>query len=302
MNRFKIILLIILFVGLISSQAGAFELDMSADEDIRKNYNPSKLEQDVLPGLPETLKNNNQPVLNTTGGQIYSSKQKQSDVPSGNISTEPINIINKVESSSKALAGGDSYTEIKVPRGTKFKVRSKTNLSDKNSVGAGMTFVSAIPVTKRYVSFPAGTTFKGYIEDVHQPNFAGNGGLLKLKINSMSYNGGAHNIDAKVVRANNKIIFLNNIKGKRGYLKGIAANVNKGEKFYQKTRNMSAKMSSNPIGAIVSPVPTVVGIAGYGVNLIASPLTALWSRGSNISLPAGTDYTIKFKQDLLLYK
>ncbi len=165
-----------------------------------------------------------------------------------------------------------------------------------------MTFVSTIPVTKRYVSFPTGTTFRGYIEDSHQPNFAGNGGLLKLKINSINYNGNNQNIDAKVVRANNKIIFFNNIKGKRGYIKGIATRVNKGENFYKKTRQTSANLSNNPVGVLVSPIPTIVGIAGYGVNLIASPVTALWAKGSGITLPSGTDYTIKLRNDSFIYK
>ena len=31
----------------------SLELDMSIDEEIRKNYNPSKLELDALPPLPE---------------------------------------------------------------------------------------------------------------------------------------------------------------------------------------------------------------------------------------------------------
>ena len=32
----------------------SLELDMSVDEEIRKNYNPSKLELEQLPSIPET--------------------------------------------------------------------------------------------------------------------------------------------------------------------------------------------------------------------------------------------------------
>ncbi len=293
------IFLILIFL---TGNAPAFELDESVDKEIRQKYNTSKLEQDALPDLPNILKENN-----TNKKPDIPEKTKLindtpiSEIPDTNINTDYSLGFERVKS-DKALAGGDSYTEIKIPKGTKFKVRSKTNLSDKNAVGAGMTFVSTVPVTKRYVSFPTGTTFRGYIEDSHQPNFAGNGGLLKLKINSMNYNGNNQNIDAKVIRANNKIIFFNNIKGKRGYIKGITTRVNKGENFYKKTRQTSANLSNNPVGVLVSPIPTIVGIAGYGVNLIASPVTALWSKGSGITLPSGTDYTIKLRNDSFIYK
>ena len=59
-------------------------------------------------------------------------------------------------------------------------------------------------------------------------------------------------------------------------------------------------MSSNPVGKVLSPVPTVVGVVGYGLNILISPVAALGSRGSHISLPAGTDYTIKFREDIYL--
>ena len=293
------IFLILIFL---TGNAPAFELDASVDKEIRQKYNTSKLEQDALPDLPNILKESN-----TNKKSDIPEKAKLindtpiSEIPDTNINTDYSLGFERVKS-DKALAGGDSYTEIKIPKGTKFKVRSKTNLSDKNAVGAGMTFVSTVPVTKRYVSFPTGTTFRGYIEDSHQPNFAGNGGLLKLKINSMNYNGNNQNIDAKVIRANNKIIFFNNIKGKRGYIKGMTTRVNKGENFYKKTRQTSANLSNNPVGVLVSPIPTIVGIAGYGVNLIASPVTALWSKGSGITLPSGTDYTIKLRNDSFIYK
>ena len=301
--KLKLFFYTVIIFFLLSGYAGAFELDESVDSEIRQKYNTSKLEQDVLPALPQVLKEDSQKSITEKSEKPkLINNNPISEIPKNNIDTDYATGFERVKSEKKALVGGDSYTEIKVPKGTKFKVRSKTNLSDKNAAGAGMTFVSTIPVTKRFVSFPTGTTFKGYIEDSHQPNYAGNGGLLKLKINSISYNGTQQNIDAKVVRANNKVIFFNNIKGKRGYLKGIAANVKKGETFYQKTRQTSSRLSNNPVGTIISPIPTIIGAAGYGVNLVASPVTALWSKGSGISLPSGTDYTIKLRSDSYIYK
>ena len=143
--------------------------------------------------------------------------------------------------------------------------------------------------------------FKGVIEDSHQPNGFGNGGLLKLKADSVILKGASRPVNAKVIRANDKIIFFNNIKGKRGYIRGIGRVVDKGENFYKKSRNTSKKLADNPVGVIISPIPTVVGAVGYAVNLVASPVTALWSKGDHISLPAGTNYVIKLKEHAYIY-
>ena len=295
------VILILLYVMLINS-VSAFELDTSVDDDIRKAYNSSKLEQERLPDLP--------PALTTPSQQVKSGSQQSvppvsayttaPSVPKSDITTDFSG------SSSKVLkqtpSGGDAFTEISVKKGTKFKVKSQTKVSDWNSAGAGMTFVSTAPVTKRYVSFPTGTVFKGVIEESNPPAYAGNGGSLKLKAHSVYINGSPHPIDGKIIRANDKFVFFNNIKGKRGYAKGVSKQVKKGNNFYKKSRNLSSKLASNPVGIIISPVPTIVGFIGYGANVVISPVTAIWSKGEHITLPAGTPYTIKLRQDCIIYK
>ncbi|MBR6099115.1 hypothetical protein IKP85_05145 [bacterium] len=296
----KKLFIILLFLSGLFIPAYTFELDTSIDDEIRKNYDSSKLEQDALPDLPKILKNdtNNVPKTNSNTNTTY----KSNNVPKTNIDTDFSTGRERMSGKLSGINGNNSYTAIKIPKGTKFKVKSQTKLSDWNTSGARATFVSTEPVTKRYISVPVGTTFRGVIEDSHQPNFAGNGGLLKLKADSVVLSGNSHSIDAKVIRADNKKIFLNNIKGKRGYAKGVANQVSKGQRFYTKSRNVSSKMSSNPVGTILSPIPTIVGAVGYTANLIVSPVTALWSKGSHITLPAGTPYTLKFRQDLYIYK
>ena len=279
----------------------AFELDTSVDDEIRKNYNSSKLEDDVLPALPNVLSNPAQ-----TSKPNYTTPstppKTSTGVPKTNIDTDYSTPTRRATTKITGVNGSDSFTTIKIPKGTKFKVKSQTKLSDWNTAGARATLVSTEPVTKRYITLPIGTTFKAVIEDSHQPNFGGNGGLIKLKADSVIINSNSRSADAKVIKANNKKIFLNNIKGQRGYAKGIANNVNKGKQFYNKSRRTSSKLSSNPFGTIISPIPTIVGAVGYGVNFVASPITALWSKGSHISLPAGTNYTIKLREDIYLYK
>ncbi len=276
---------------MLTASVSAFELDTSVDDEIRKNYNPSKIEEDKLPDLPSGI--NTPTKTNSASIKPQQQSSNSSIVPNTNIDTEFSKVPRRIK--TQTSTADDSYTQIKIKRGTKFKVKSQTKVSDWNSAGAGMTFVSVSPVTKRYVSFPTGTVFKGVIEESHQPTYGGNGGLLKLKANFIKVSGNTYNIDAKIVNANNKHIYFNNIKGKRGYVKGISRQINKGDRFYKKTRNASTKLAGNPIGVIISPIPTIAGIVGYGANLIISPVTAIWSKGEHITLPAGTSYTLKLR-------
>jgi len=294
MKKSLLVLILILFV---MTPVRAFELDWSVDEEIRQNYEPSKLEQEVLPGLPSILKENPATTSQPKKTQVQKPAPVQTSAP------PKTTIETDYSSGSKRVKAvkNDSYTAIRIKKGTKFKVRSQTKVSDWNTPGARMTFVSTAPVTQRYVSVPVGTTFKGVIQDSHQPNAFGNGGLLKLKADQVILKGSARAIDAKVIRANDKIIFANNIKGKRGYWRGVGKAIDRGENFYNKTRKTSTKLANNPIGVIVSPIPTVVGAVGYTVNLVASPITALWSKGDHISVPAGTNYVIKLKEHAYLY-
>lgn len=280
----------------------ALELDMSVDEEIRRNYNPSKLELDQLPSIPETEQSiPNLPQLPDTIPQPQKSYNVPQTLPSQPPKTTPVITqspsTGKVKKSLPDTSLKNDLTAIKIKKGTKFKVKSQTKVSDWNSAGAGMTFVSTELVTQRYVSFPSGTVFKGIIEESHQPQASGNGGLLVLKPTTINHNGRIYNIDAKITKANSKKVFFNNIKGERKYWKNVGAQIDKGEKFYQKTRKTSSKLANNPVGVLVSPIPTIIGLAGYALNLAGSPLIAIPAKGGHINLPAGTMYEIKLREN-----
>jgi hypothetical protein len=296
-KRIFIFTILLLIFG---ASSNAFELDTSIDDEIRKNYNPSKLENDTLPDLPNTLKN----ATGVKAKPDYTQKTittAPTAVPNTNIDTD-FSGSNKVIKSNITSNISSNFEAIKIKKGTKFKVKSQTKVSDWNTAGARMTFVSVEPVTARYVSFPIGTTFKAVVEDSHQPNFGGNGGLLKIKADTLIQGNTSQNMDAKIIKADGKKIFFNNIKGKRGYVSGLCKNVGKGERFYKKSRQMSNRWSSNPVGTILSPLPTIVGVVGYTANLLVSPVTSLWSKGSHITIPSCANYTIKLRQDLYLSK
>lgn len=298
-------LLLGLCLCMLVAPVSAFELDWSADDDIRQNYNPSKLEEEVLPGLPNILNNTPTPSHTQTTIKNEATQVKSptpdSMAPVSNIQTEFSSTVGKVKKTTQPTYTNDSFTAIKIKKGTKIKVQSRTKVSDWNTAGARMTFVSTEPVIQRYLSLPVGTTFKGVIEDSHQPNNFGNGGLLKLKADSIIINGKTQNLDAKVIRANGKIIIANNIKGERGYIKGISNAVAKGDKFYKKTRRTSQNLANNPVGVIISPFPTIIGVVGYTVNWAVSPITAMWSKGEHITIPSGANYTLKLRDNAYIY-
>ena len=297
MKSFYIKKIISLFIVtlLFSSHCFAFELDTSVDEEIRKNYNPSALEQN-LPALPKTA-----PSQSTTTKTTATTTNKTTPVVP---KTQPVSqpskpqlVIKKMDNDYKF----DKSTAIRIKKGTKFRVKSNCVISDYQREGTRVSFTSIKPVTQRYITINEGTKFTAFVENSHLPQYTGNGGLIVLMVDGITVNGSTKSVHAKITKANLKKVFLNNIKGKRGYIKGVSKQVDRGENFYRKTRRASTKLADNPIGAIISPIPTITGAVVYTVNLVGSPIFAIWSKGSRISIPAGSEFEIKLLEDVYLW-
>lgn len=282
----------LLVANLVCLQCFALEFDMSVDEEIRKNYNPSKLELEGLPPVPS--------VKPTTPSQPVTSIPKTQPISVPPSKTPVLTAPSKAPVVAKTNHR-DSYSAIKIPRGTKFRVKSGQTISDASRVGTKLSFVSQQSVTKRYVTIPQGTVFKGEVIDSHLPQKTGNGGLIVLKVNAMILKGSTVGINAKVTKANHKMIFLNNIKGQRKYLKGVANSLKPGTRFYKKMMRTTSKLASNNLTLILTPFTAVAGVVVYGVNVIGSPVLGLFSEGGRISVPAGSEFEIKLLEDVYLY-
>ena len=267
----------------------ALELDTSVDDEIRRTYDPSKLEQ-TLPDLPKT-------------SPTQASKTPKSN-PSTPPKTTPVVPDAKPQIGVKKFDNEYKYdksTAIRIKKGTKFRVKSNSVISDYLRTGAKVSFSSIKPVTQRYITVPEGTKFTAIVEDSHQPQMSGNGGLVVLMVDSITVNGQTRSVHGKITKANMKKIFFNNMKGKRSYWKGVANQIDKGENFYKKTRRTSSKLADNPVGILISPIPVLTGMVVYAVNFVGSPLFALWSKGGRISIPAGSEFEIKLLEDVYLY-
>lgn len=280
----KKIILSILVILISSLPAISLELDLSVDEEIKKKYDSSRLENTVLPPLPK---------VNSSSSQQYNpAKNSVTGVPK----TPPV-----YATTMPSISKADKKNALKLPSGTKFQTRSNQRISDWSSVNSSISFTTTIPTTKKFVTVPSGAIIRGYVVDSHRPQASGNGGLVEITLTSLTYSGKTIPINAKITKANNKNIFFNNIKGKHQYWHGVGQQINKGERFYQKTRNASRKLANNPIGIIISPIPAIVGWGSYAVCTVISPITGFFAKGGNVSIPAGSSFEIKLLDDAYIY-
>lgn len=279
---------------LLATPVFALELDTSVDDEIRRTYDPSKLEQS-LPALPKTAPTQ-QNTVPKTPQTTQAPKTAPKSLPSTPVAKPQLGV-KKLPNEYKF----DKSTAIRIKKGTKFRVKSNSVISDYLREGAKVSFTSIKPVTQRYITVPVGTKFTAVVEDSHLPQMTGNGGLIVLMVDSITVNGQTRSVHGKITKANMKKIFFNNMKGKRTYWKGVANQVDKGEIFYKKTRRTSSKLADNPVGILISPIPVLTGMVVYAVNFAGSPLLALFSKGGRISIPAGSEFEIKLLEDVYLY-
>ncbi len=274
----KKFLCVITFIFLIMP-VFAYELDVSVDEDIKQKYNSSKLSDEMLPQLPQKLKNTSNmsvtPSSNTNSSQTYSS----------------------VSVPNYPKISGVNKSGIKISRWTTFKLKSSTKITNWSGQNAAISFTSLEPVYKKNITIPSGTVFKGNIVKTHSAQVTGNGALVEVKVSSMIYNGKTVPISSVVTKVNGENIFFNRIKGARQYVTGVKNKVKSATNIYQKGRNTSAKLSKNPVGTILSPLPTIGGFVAGAVGTVASPITGLVQKGGNVTIPAGSTYEIRLIDD-----
>ncbi len=257
----------------------AYDLDTSVNSQIEQKYDSNKLNKDMNVNQTSTNSNNKPPKTTPVFDNSTPSVTKVTNT-----------VTNKISNITNLKSG------TKIPSGTKFTVKSNVAVSGWSGVNSLLTFTSTENVYKSGVTIPSGTQFKGTITASHSGQITGNGGLIKIKITSMTINGKTIPVEGKITKANSKNVFFNNIKGARQYLQGVDNKINQGITFYKKARNLSSKMSSNPVGTVLSPLPTITGWVGSALCTVASPVTGLTQKGRNISLPSGTVYEIKLTQ------
>lgn len=296
MNCLNRLIITFIIINLIQYPALAvLDIDMSVDQEIRRQYNPNKIENDLLPPLPDNLKNDIPLKPNFPTSQQNTAKTTTSNT--GTSSTTKTNPIPLKEANIPKPKG----QKLVLKRGTKFTVRLTSGISDRMSVGTKIYFRLSKPIRTKYFSLPENTRFVGVVVDSHTPQISGNGGLLVIKVDNVVINGRTQEINAKVTKANYKKIFFNNIKGKHSYWKSVEKSIKPGKRFYDKTWATTKKLANSNMTIIFSPFTLVAGVMVFGVNIIGSPLFAMFSKGGNLSIPANTPFELKLLEETTIY-
>ena len=274
-NLLRIVIFTLFSIILSFEHAHAFDLDMTVDDEIRKNYNSSKLVKDTntdtletLPELPQVLKSGNNDIKN-------SQVKEQINIPKTTV----------------------SYGNTKIPKGTSFNVLNNSQISDWQTKGTGVKFRLKAGVTTKKYSLPAGTIFYGEIIETHQPQLTCNGGLVVIRIRSMNYKGETIPLNAYVTRANDKKIFLNDIKGERKYLKTMWKKGNWGRSIFNRMLSLTINLGGDGSTLILAPFPFLYGSICLGLNTLTSPICAFFNKGGHVNIPANSNFRIKLLSD-----
>lgn len=267
----------------------AFDIDETVDDEIRKNYNPTQLIDDV--GIKDTALNKN--IQSIPPKEVIDSNLPALPSISG---SKASNTNNLIDIKTEPYTGGD----IKIKQGTTFNVTSSNSISDWQRKGTKVSFISNSPTYGKGFTIPTGTVFIGEIVDSHKPQITGNGGLISLRINHMIYKNQKVPIIAYVTRANDKKIFFNNIKGKRTYLKTMWEKGSWGRTLLNNMWGVSVNLIDENSSLILAPFPLAYGTICLGVSAITSPICAFFSKGESITIPSGSAFKIKLLDDVMV--
>ena len=286
-------LIITLLYTIFVNSGHAFDLDATVDDEIRKNYNPTQLINDV--GTKDSALNKNikattqKKVIDPNLPELPTIKDMpQTAKPDYNTDTFPVATVK--------YTGGN----IKVKSGTTFNVTNSTSISDWQREGTKIKFTTKANTFGKDYTIPAGTVFVGEIIDSHQPQITCNGGLIVIRVNSMYYKNQLIPITGYITRANDKKIFFNNIKGKRTYLKTTWEKGNWGRTLFNKMFNVSVGLGGESSTLILTPFPFAYGTFCLGLNAITSPICAFFSKGEHITIPAGSNFRIKLLDEVMI--
>lgn len=243
---------------MINSVSYALEFDTSVDDSIRKSYKVKESEE-TLPALPNV-------------------------VPTA----EPI-----VPAQTNLKSTGKVCM---IKGGTKIVLASQKSVNQGYRKGSKIPFVTQRDIkTKDGTLIPAGTIMKAVVADSHGPQITGNGGLIELHFNEIYFNGVMSPLEANVKKANYKRVYFNDIKGERRYWKNWSKAMKPGTKTFNATKKASNAISAIPV---LNAVPVLLGSVVYTVNFVTSPIIMVFLKGGTLSLPAGTIFEIKIKDDI----
>lgn len=279
----------------------AFDLDETVDDEIRKNYNPTQLIEDV--GITNSALNKKiVPAQAQSFDERLPELPKIIDEQTNNQTSKNSNLHKSTVTATDSLNSTKPYLgrNIRIRKGTSFNVINNSAISDWQVRGTQIVFTNQKPIYAKKYTIPASTVFKAEIIESHRPQITCNGGLVVIKVHSMIYKGQTIPLNAYITRANDKKIFFNNIKGDRTYLKTMWKKGNWGRTIFDKMMNLTVNLGASTSTLILSPFPFAYGTLCLGANTILSPITAFFSKGGSVSIPAQSNFRIKLTEDVFV--
>ena len=91
-------------------------------------------------------------------------------------------------------------------------------------------------------------------------------------------------------------IFFNDIKGSRTYIKTMWKKGNWGRSLFNRMMSLTVNLGSSNSTLILTPFPFMYGTICLGANTLVSPITAFFSKGGHVSIPAGSKFVLKLNE------
>ena len=194
------------------------------------------------------------------------------------------------------------FEALKIPKGTKFLVKSKQDLSDKTKNGANIIFESVYPEKIYPNSSPSKLVFKGKITKTRQPQIAGNGGLVKVVIDKMTVGNLTYPVSGMITKINNKPVYFNNIKGDFTYFANTAQTANMRNGILNKMYRDPCEVFCTDTNALIAPLYLLSGAILQTSNLVLSPVSAVFKSGKNVYVSNNSKFVIKLDEDVFVLK
>lgn len=262
-------------------------MDYSVDEKIKKKYNTSKIDEELLPKLPQSYYEQDI----DAPAPIFDSVQIEE--PTTTVQTP----LNQTKTTTTKILQGNA---LKLKSGTKFVVKNKTVFSNSTPQNAIVTFESIYSQRFGNVTLPVGTKFKGIVTDSHRPQITGNGGLIELQITEILIDGKAYPINAKITLANEKKVFFNSIKGERRYLKNLGITIKPTSKFMRKMWKKTCAYSDEFPAVVLAPFTFTAGVVAITGGVVVSPFVSFFNKGKAVYFNQNTSFVIKLLDDALI--
>ena len=196
-------------------------------------------------------------------------------------------------------ANSKKTNSILLKKGTVFDVVSLSNVSSSSRIGTSVSFKVSKIKTFRYVTIGYDTYFYGKVKKSHYPQFFGNGGLVAIEITGIKHKGKMYKAQGFIRKADNELVFFNNIKGSRTYLQTVRKKTSWGKKQFSKTYKAACELAKEPVTLILAPFSILTGTLLLASNIVLSPILATGAKGKNVYMKSGTRFKIKLKEDVV---